>query len=73
LYYFLRILTFQQVLKGGASTLSAILEPGNFDHNYKAINKLYEEYVLSEGDFDERIFLGMYKLQLSIVVKGCMR
>ncbi|KAJ9576035.1 hypothetical protein L9F63_007135, partial [Diploptera punctata] len=46
------------VLKGRASNLSGILEQGNFDLNFKAINRTYEEYVLSEGDFDERIFLG---------------
>jgi retinoblastoma-like protein 1 len=47
-----------QVLKGDVSNLSGILEQGRFDHNYKQVNKTYEEYVLSEGDFDERIFLG---------------
>jgi len=47
-----------QVLKGDVSNLSGILEQGRFDHNYKQVNKAYEEYVLSEGDFDERIFLG---------------
>jgi hypothetical protein len=45
-------------LKGDASTLCGILDQGNFDLNYKAVSKAYEEYVLSEGDFDERIFLG---------------
>jgi len=49
---------FMQVLKGDASNLSGILEQGRFDYNYKAVSKAYEEYVLSEGDFDERIFLG---------------
>jgi retinoblastoma-like protein 1 len=45
-------------LKGDASSLGGILEQGRFDYNYKAVSKEYEEYVLSEGDFDERIFLG---------------
>jgi retinoblastoma-like protein 1 len=47
-----------QVLKGDVSNLSGILDQGRFDHNYKQVSKLYEEYVLSEGDFDEKIFLG---------------
>ncbi|XP_069675672.1 retinoblastoma-like protein 1 isoform X2 [Periplaneta americana] len=45
------------VLKGESSNLSGILEQGRFDYNYKAVSRAYEEYVLSEGDFDERIFL----------------
>ncbi len=38
--------------------LTGILEIGTFETNSKAINTAYEEYVLSVGDFDERIFLG---------------
>uniref|UniRef100_A0A2K5N8J5 Retinoblastoma-like protein 1 n=1 Tax=Cercocebus atys TaxID=9531 RepID=A0A2K5N8J5_CERAT len=32
--------------------------PFSFTDNSKAVNKEYEEYVLTVGDFDERIFLG---------------
>ncbi|OWF55242.1 retinoblastoma-like protein 1 isoform X1 [Mizuhopecten yessoensis] len=70
----IRKLFDKKVLKGKPDTLSAILEIGNFEANSiainqsyeefplryssKTINNRYEEYVLSVGDFDERIFLG---------------
>lgn len=46
------------MLKGDPKTFGGLLDQNSFDLNMKAINKLYEEYVLSVGDFDERIFLG---------------
>lgn len=48
-------------LRGDSSNFSGILDPMNFDGNLKAISKLYEQYVLNSGDFDERIFLGKTK------------
>ena len=30
----------------------------NFEHNVKSIRKEYEAYVLSIGEYDERVFLG---------------
>lgn len=47
-----------QVLRGTKDTYHSLLDVSNFELNFKAVNKLYEEYVLSVGDFDERIFLG---------------
>lgn len=43
----------RKILKG-----DCLLDLSNFADNNKALNKEYEEYVLTEGDFDERVFLG---------------
>uniref|UniRef100_A0A670JWC4 Retinoblastoma-like protein 1 n=1 Tax=Podarcis muralis TaxID=64176 RepID=A0A670JWC4_PODMU len=43
----------REILKG-----DCLLDCSNFADNNKALNKEYEEYVLTEGDFDERVFLG---------------
>ncbi|XP_033213411.1 retinoblastoma-like protein 1 isoform X2 [Belonocnema kinseyi] len=46
------------ILRGEQTNFSGLLETLNFDANCKAVNKLYEQHVLSLGVFDERIFLG---------------
>ncbi|KAK2861594.1 hypothetical protein Q5P01_001127 [Channa striata] len=48
----------RQILKGNEEHLTEMLDPQNFIDNNKAINREYEEYVLTVGDFDERVFLG---------------
>uniref|UniRef100_A0A665TQK6 Retinoblastoma-like protein 1 n=1 Tax=Echeneis naucrates TaxID=173247 RepID=A0A665TQK6_ECHNA len=48
----------RQILKGNGELLTELLDPQNFIDNNKAINREYEEYVLTVGDFDERVFLG---------------
>ncbi|KAI4499767.1 hypothetical protein M0802_005023 [Mischocyttarus mexicanus] len=50
-----------RILRGEQSNFSGILEASNFDGNSKAVNKVYEQYVLSIGDFDERIFLAEWR------------
>ncbi|XP_077385578.1 retinoblastoma-like protein 1 [Festucalex cinctus] len=47
----------KQILKGNEDLLTELLDPHNFIDNNKALNREYEEYVLTVGDFDERIFL----------------
>lgn len=45
------------ILHGNKETFMDILLPGNFEYNQKSLNNLYETYVLSCGEVDERIFL----------------
>ncbi|OXB64264.1 hypothetical protein ASZ78_002979 [Callipepla squamata] len=55
---YIRKLFDKKLLKGRDENLTGFLDPGNFGDSFKAINKAYEEYVLSVGNLDERIFLG---------------
>ncbi|KAF7664249.1 hypothetical protein LDENG_00182580 [Lucifuga dentata] len=47
----------REILKGNEELLTELLDPQNFIDNNKALNREYEEYVLTVGDFDERVFL----------------
>ncbi|KAK3575043.1 hypothetical protein QTP86_019775, partial [Hemibagrus guttatus] len=55
---YIRCLFEKKILKGNKDTLTELLDTPNFQNNNKAINREYEEYVLTVGDFDERVFLG---------------
>nr|XP_057911502.1 retinoblastoma-like protein 1 isoform X2 [Doryrhamphus excisus] len=54
---YIQKLFHRQILKGNEELLTELLDPQNFLDNNKALNREYEEYVLTVGDFDERIFL----------------
>uniref|UniRef100_A0A3Q2TKX4 Retinoblastoma-like protein 1 n=1 Tax=Fundulus heteroclitus TaxID=8078 RepID=A0A3Q2TKX4_FUNHE len=55
---YIQKLFHKQILKGNETLLTEMLDPQNFIDNNKALNREYEEYVLTAGDFDERVFLG---------------
>uniref|UniRef100_A0A8D0B9A7 Retinoblastoma-like protein 2 n=1 Tax=Salvator merianae TaxID=96440 RepID=A0A8D0B9A7_SALMN len=55
---YVRKLFVKKILRGKEENLVGFLDPGNFGESFKAINKAYEEYILSVGNLDERIFLG---------------
>ncbi|KAM6928454.1 retinoblastoma-like protein 1 [Xenentodon cancila] len=55
---YIQKLFLKQILKGNEEHLTEMLDPQNFIDNNKAVNREYEEYVLTVGDFDERVFLG---------------
>lgn len=40
-----------------ASEFLELLSETNFDHNFRGINKKYDEYVLNNGEIDEKLFL----------------
>ncbi|XP_034021824.1 retinoblastoma-like protein 1 [Thalassophryne amazonica] len=55
---YIQKLFHRRILRGNEELLTELLDPQNFVENNKAINREYEEYVLTVGDFDERVFLG---------------
>ncbi|XP_030757073.1 retinoblastoma-like protein 1 [Sitophilus oryzae] len=44
---------------------TGIFDQENFDQNFRNVTKTYETYLLSQGDFDERIFLAEHKRLIS--------
>ncbi len=48
----------QKILRGDQEKLSCILDTQFFETNAKNVRKDYESYVLSIGEYDERVFLG---------------
>lgn len=55
---FIRRLIANKALKGNQDTLTGLLDAANFEYNLKHLNQDYDEFVLSSGEIDERIFLG---------------
>ncbi|KAI4872163.1 hypothetical protein NFI96_031002 [Prochilodus magdalenae] len=55
---FIKRLFERKILKGKEETLTGFLDPVNFGDSLAALNRVYEEHILSSGALDERIFLG---------------
>ncbi|EDS45670.1 retinoblastoma-family protein [Culex quinquefasciatus] len=46
------------VLRGDANSFTGLISLANFDENFKSLNSRYDTFILSCGEFDERIALG---------------
>lgn len=51
----------KEVLHGNKYNFTGLLAKGDFESNLKSVNIIYETYVLSCGEFDERIVLDHYQ------------
>ncbi|XP_053684692.1 retinoblastoma-like protein 2 [Sabethes cyaneus] len=51
------------ILKGDASSFLGLISVANFEENLKSLNNLYDTFILSCGEFDERIALGQKALE----------
>lgn len=51
----------QNILHGNRTNFTGLLAKGDFESNLKSLNNIYETYVLSCGEFDERIVLDHYQ------------
>lgn len=47
-----------KVLRGDANSFTGLISLTNFDENFKSLNSRYDTFILSCGEFDERIALG---------------
>lgn len=45
---------------GDGNNFTKILDVENFEKNLSKLNNLYDTYVLSVGEFDERILFGEF-------------
>lgn len=51
----------EDVLHGNKNNFTGLLAKADFESNLKSLNTIYETYVLSAGEFDERIVLDHYQ------------
>jgi hypothetical protein len=49
------------MVRGDNESLAGLIDEEVFEKNYRSLEKEYEEYVLTEGDFDERMYLSPEK------------
>ncbi|XP_044745960.1 retinoblastoma-like protein 1 isoform X2 [Coccinella septempunctata] len=53
-----------EILCGNEQNFIGLFDPQVFESNFKAIKKAYETQLLSNGGFDERIFLAEYRRRI---------